>query len=116
MLDVLDAATSTLKRFAQHGFALRKRFPPKVVPIVHQKIERNGGCRAVIYSTVQHVEIRGTIQAEPDNLCVNYGRAFNPCRRFDNERIAFRPVSRKRMARLMACRVNYAHAAAYREI
>ena len=41
---------------------------------------------------MQRVEVRNSIQPNPDNLSVKNRGAFDMCSRIDNQRVAFRPV------------------------
>jgi hypothetical protein len=62
MLDVLNAATGTLKHFAQNSFALGKRLSPNVFSVVHQKIEgESNGC-SVIDPAMECIELGNAIR------------------------------------------------------
>jgi hypothetical protein len=61
VFDVLNAATGTLKHFAQNSFAVGKWPSPNVFSVVHQKIEGESNGRRVVDPAMQRIEVRDTM-------------------------------------------------------
>ena len=91
VFDVLDAATMSQK-LPQRRLALHIGPASEIVAVDHEKIESTSAGTFIVDPTMQRVEVRNSIRANPDNLSVKNCIAFDMCRSIDNQRIAFRPV------------------------
>ena len=88
VFNVLDAATMSQK-LPQRRLPFHIGPASQIVAVEHQKIESTSAGTFIVDPTMQRVEVRNPIRANPDNLSVKNCSAFDMCRGIDNQRIAF---------------------------